>query len=457
MVKILRPVCLIVVLMVVLSLGMVFAPQAVGAPAGVNVLIVAADDASYLTAWQASLSAFPDIGAVDTYDARYGTPTLEDLSDYNAVLVWSNYSFLSATALGDVLADYVDSGGGVVLATFVWYGATSWDLEGRLVDDGYSPFVWAGSSLYSTANLGWYDSTNPVMAGVTSISGYYRDYVSLATGATLIAQWDDGNLFVAEKGSVVGVTLYPGYSWSGDVTRLFHNALVRVAGEIPPPRANFSADVQAGDAPLTVKFRDLSTGDITGGSFRFGDGQSYGDQWVTLIHTYENEGIYNACLTVSGPGGTSTKCIDIIVESMSEAPRLSVTNLVVTPVYAQPRQEIAISADVVNTGGAWGTLTVNLVINGQFEQSAQAGVSPGTKQPVRFTVYKVDPGTYQVDVGGVVGTLYIMETSTPAPAATQTPGLLAGGELGDTGMIAIIVIGVIVLAGIVIAIVVARR
>ena len=40
---------------------------------------------------------------------------------------------------------------------------------------------------------------------------------------------------------------------------------------------------------------------------------------------------------------------------------LSVRNLNITPVHAQPRQAIAISAKVVNEGGMWGSETVNLL------------------------------------------------------------------------------------------------
>ena len=151
---------------------------------------------------------------------------------------------------------------------------------------------------------------------------------------------------------------------------------------------------------------------------------------------------------------------------------MGIGNLNVLPVYAQPRQEILITADVTNSGTAWGAETVDLNINGMREQSADVGVAPGTSQPIRFTVYKTTPGTYQVEIGGATGTLYIMQppptpapptptpaTPTPTPIPTPTPaiGLLAGGELDTTGIIAIVVIGVVILGGIIVAILLARR
>ena len=181
--------------------------------------------ASYVTDVQTYLAAFSDLTIIDIIDVRSSTPSLATLLNYDTVLVWSDSSFFNPIALGDVLADYVDLGGGVVMATFSWYGP-SYDLEGRMMTD-YSPFLPATSNLYTTANLGTYDSSHPIMQGVTAISEYYRDDVTLATDAVQIAAWDDGVPFVATKGRVVGMTLFPPpVEWTGDVPTLVHNALL---------------------------------------------------------------------------------------------------------------------------------------------------------------------------------------------------------------------------------------
>lgn len=193
----------------------------------VQVALLAADS-SNVAGVQAYLSAFSDFVLVTTFDVSSITPSLATLLNYDAVLVWSNSMFLNPVALGDVLADYVDVGGGVVIATFAFYGP-SYGLEGRIMAD-YSPFVQAGPNLYSDANLGVYDAEHPIMNGVTAVSGYYRDNVTMTTGAELVAEWSDGYPFVAAKGRVVGVTVHPGtatsHPWTGDVPTLFHNALL---------------------------------------------------------------------------------------------------------------------------------------------------------------------------------------------------------------------------------------
>ena len=190
----------------------------------IKVAIVGAS--SYFTNVHDYLVPFSDFAVVDIINAGSSTPSLSTLLDYDAVLVYCDVVFDDPVALGDVLADYVDVGGGVVIATFAWYGPT-WDLEGRITN--YSPFVQAGASLYSNATLNWYDSSHPIMDGVSNVSGYYRDDVSLTAGAELVANWSDGHPFVATKGRVVGITLFPPSvvtPWTGDVPTLFHNALL---------------------------------------------------------------------------------------------------------------------------------------------------------------------------------------------------------------------------------------
>ncbi len=173
---------------------------------------------------QGILVSFSDLVVLDVIDVLISTPSLSTLLNYDAVLVWSSLlPFFDSVALGDVLADYVDVGGGVVLATTVWFDPFI-GLGGRIMAD-YSPFVRAGNPVFASASLGVYDVGHPIMEGVSSVTGYTRDNVTLTAGAELVAEWSDGYPFVATKGSVVGMTLLP-VEWSGDAPILAHNALL---------------------------------------------------------------------------------------------------------------------------------------------------------------------------------------------------------------------------------------
>lgn len=60
-----------------------------------------------------------DLANSGSYGVQSGTPSLAFLEQYDSVLFWSNYYPSDASALGNLLADYVDAGGHVVRATFV--------------------------------------------------------------------------------------------------------------------------------------------------------------------------------------------------------------------------------------------------------------------------------------------------------------------------------------------------
>ncbi|KPJ74627.1 MAG: hypothetical protein AMJ54_16875, partial [Deltaproteobacteria bacterium SG8_13] len=82
----------------------------------------------------------------------------------------------------------------------------------------------------------------------------------------------------------------------------------------PLPLADFAATPLSGVAPLPVQFTDQSTGDVTSWSWDL-DGDSIQDS--TVQHpsfTYATPGTYSVTLTVTDPGGTSSKTeTDLIV------------------------------------------------------------------------------------------------------------------------------------------------
>jgi len=72
-----------------------------------------------------------------------------------------------------------------------------------------------------------------------------------------------------------------------------------------PPVADFTASPAEGIAPLTVAFADLTTGDVTGWHWDFGDGQFSSE--VGPSHTYTAAGDYTVSLAVMGPGGSDVE------------------------------------------------------------------------------------------------------------------------------------------------------
>ncbi|MCK4368959.1 MAG: PKD domain-containing protein [Dehalococcoidales bacterium] len=216
------------------------------------------------------------------------------------------------------------------------------------------------------------------------------------------------------------------------------------------PAADFIATPTSGPAPLTVQFTDLSTGDITSWLWHFGDGGISPEQ--NPSHIYNYPGTYPVNLTVTGPGGTDMEVKTDYIEVFTavEPARIIVCNLQIQPAQAYPGQQVVVSADVVNQGGVRGSKRIDLVINGQAEQSTRVGVDPGAAKHITFYTSKTVPGTYEVFIEGQASAFNVLLR----PHVTSTG---AAGGLGTGAIIAIVVIGVIFLVGIIIAFMRARR
>src|SRR4051812_25900529 len=83
-----------------------------------KIALVTSDDPTWVSEVQSKLVATGRFSQVDTIDAGSTTPTLAQLLGYKSVLVWSDSVFSDSTTFGNNLADYVDGGGGVVIAVF---------------------------------------------------------------------------------------------------------------------------------------------------------------------------------------------------------------------------------------------------------------------------------------------------------------------------------------------------
>ncbi len=80
------------------------------------------------------------------------------------------------------------------------------------------------------------------------------------------------------------------------------------AVNVPPPTtADFDAWPLSGDAPLTVSFHNISSGDYTSCYWEYGDGSTGNSCDAYHDYTYANPGTYTVRLTVTGLGGPDTK------------------------------------------------------------------------------------------------------------------------------------------------------
>ena len=186
-------------------------------------LCAAASTVTTVCQWtdvQTRLQANPLFQTVDIIDVYSGTPTLSQLQTYDALLCWTNSTPADNVAWGNVLADYVDWGGGVVVAVFANSTTTAGRNIGGRWQTGYEVVLDQSGNVSSPgATLGTvHVPGHPVMAGVTAFQGGTFGARPLGTalgvGSTLIAEWSDGKVLVAQGANPRRIDLgfYPPYA-----------------------------------------------------------------------------------------------------------------------------------------------------------------------------------------------------------------------------------------------------
>ena len=190
------------------------------------------------------------INSVTEVDMETSLPTVDDLLEYDALLFAFNTFFTSPTApVGDVLADYIDAGGKLIMTVPVFItGFTGTPIEGRLLDDGYYPVI-PGPGPLGSANLGTYNDAHPIMDGVSDCSGNLRADCGVDPDAELVASYDDGAPLVAVKAKVIAINGFFGAAgyWTGDMDLIVYNALNFLqqggpggGGEVPDGLVSFN-------------------------------------------------------------------------------------------------------------------------------------------------------------------------------------------------------------------------
>ena len=197
------------------------------------------------------LEATGKFSRVDTINAAASTPSLAQLQLYDGVLLYTGDNgpaLADTTAIGNVLADFVDQGGGLVVAfAAVVYspGLTEFALGGDYVSAQYYLIPPVTHTIGSQVSGAVLDSTHPILDGFNSFASgttnAWADTTLVVSGAEVILEWADGTPLVVtgEIGGVrrVDLNFYPPSSDSDnrlwvattDGDKLMANALAWVA------------------------------------------------------------------------------------------------------------------------------------------------------------------------------------------------------------------------------------
>lgn len=222
-------------------------PRTAKAATGLKVLILHAEpEADWVQDVKNKLSTFPDFSTIDNLSMISSTPSLSTLEQYNCILVFTDDQPNDPVAAGNVISDYVDNGGGVVIMVFS--DTTGWGISGSFNSTGKNLLFYNDDYVYPSVpgTLGTYNSSHPILAGVTSFSGGSSSYHMLESttvnGGIIEARWSDNDVLaaVSPSGKVVELNFFPVSStmrddfWdaSTDGALLMRNALVFVSGPI---------------------------------------------------------------------------------------------------------------------------------------------------------------------------------------------------------------------------------
>ncbi|MEE9296705.1 MAG: thrombospondin type 3 repeat-containing protein [Phycisphaerae bacterium] len=286
---------------VILSVGL---PVANAQP---SVLIVVSDSGPPTS----ELLSTGMFSTVDVFFSSSGTPSLATLASFDRVLAYTNFTPANAVALGDVLADYVDAGGQLVLATYAF--SSPWAISGRVMTSGYSPLVNVGVN----GNVGGVlVATQPNDAVFFEVNlgalSYFHNsnfaHPGLDAGAALLATDGAGRNMIARSASglVIGLNLFPrGGNWGGNNAELYQLVANAVLGDADPDGDGI--DIPADNCP-TVANPAQQDGDADG----VGDAC---DNCPSIPNPDQTETA--ACISLVDQGSCFAAQFDLIGENLS--------------------------------------------------------------------------------------------------------------------------------------------
>jgi hypothetical protein len=180
-------------------------------------------------------------------DVSAATPEVSELQMFDALLIYSNYPFDDSSALGNNVADYIESGGGVVSMMFELEKDGVWGLQGRFSQERYltiPPAIHCSRKLRLTMGKINYPA-HPIMNNVNSFDGGKASIRpgtdNVYSDVLRIADWADGKPLVTTKvldcARRADLAFYPKSSdiyedgWKSDTDGhlLMANALIWVA------------------------------------------------------------------------------------------------------------------------------------------------------------------------------------------------------------------------------------
>jgi len=89
-----------------------------------------------------------------------------------------------------------------------------------------------------------------------------------------------------------------------------------------------------------------------------------------------------------------------------------ISDLEVTPHEVEAGEEVTVSVKITNVGGQTGSYTLQLLINQTIEDTKTVIVEEGASTTTEFKIIKQTPGTYNIEIDGLVDDFTVKEASS---------------------------------------------
>ncbi|MDH5245063.1 MAG: fibronectin type III domain-containing protein [Betaproteobacteria bacterium] len=235
----------------------------------------------------------------------------------------------------------------------------------------------------ATVSLAWDPVATPPVSGYTihwgTASGAYSSQVDAGNSTSRsITGLTDGTTYYFAVTAYDAVGGRSGYS----------NELIATA-PYAAPVADFSSSATSGFAPLSVNFTSTSTGTIATHAWTFGDGTTSSSP--NPVKTYSTAGSYTVSLTVTGPGGSSTR---------TSSNYITVSSGTDTTAPTAPASLAATANGSSSINLTWAAATDNVGVTGYRVERCQGATC------TNFAQVATPAGTTHTDSGLAASTAY---------------------------------------------------
>ncbi|WP_440950858.1 PKD domain-containing protein [Methanosphaerula subterraneus] len=269
-------------------------------------------------------------------------------------------------------------------------------------------------------------------ANVTSgRPGLAVQFTDLSTGANG-CQWQFGDGATSIEQNPTHVYTQPGtYSVTLTVCGTdYGSVFTQKQGYITitdSPVVGFSANVTAGESPLSVQFNESTSGQVQYYFWQFGDGSTSYEQ--NPVHLYGTVGIYTVSLMAIGPGGSEVKTLDQYINVTDpEETNEQHTNVTPTSVTPAPTEQNLPVADFTVTVGAAGSMSIEVADASANATSVLYDLGDGTTtshRDFRYIYWQAGTHTIRQTATNAAGSANKTFTVTVPAAPATTPTVTA--------------------------------